>query len=171
MMSSSLIIFSFSFTFSNSSLYDPAWVGSALPIAIGWYLTGLEFTVRGTITVILTILWWFRFMYQWPWEGWFHGLDHEDWRFIDIDKKLGGNSILYWLTSLFGFHIFPTLIVFFGLAPVEKMFSAGNSGPELGPMDALAFTVTFLGVAVSYVADKQLSDYRLLDYGKDAFLD
>ena len=110
-------------------------------------------------------------MYQWPWEGWFHGLDHEDWRFIDIDKKLGGNSVLYWLTSLFGFHIFPTLIVFFALGPVEKVYSAGKSGPELGPMDALAFTVTFLGVAVSYVADKQLSDYRLLDYGKDAFLD
>ena len=38
-------------------------------------------------------------------------------------------------------------------------------------MDIVAFTATFLGVAISYLADKQLSDYRLLDYGKGTFLD
>ena len=153
-IASSIIIFAFSFTFSNSSLYDPCWVGSALPVAAGWFLTSEGFSIRGTVTMFLVFLWWSRFMFQWPWEGWTHGLDHEDWRFIDIDRKLGGNSVLYWLTSLFGFHIFPTLIVFFGLVPCEKVWTSGRKGPELGPMDIVAFTATFLGVAISYLADK-----------------
>ena len=62
--------------------------------------------------------------------------------------------MLYWITSLFGFHLFPTLLVYFGLAPVELVWTAGTKGPELGPLDAAAFTVTFVAIVIAFVADK-----------------
>ena len=165
------MIFLFSIAFGNSSLYDPAWAWLAVPMAGGWLLTGDGLDTRGIVAFVLTFLWAFRFMYQWPWEGWFHGVKHEDWRYVDFDQKVGGNSLLYWPISLFGFHLFPTLLVYFGLAPVERVWTVGTKGPELGPADAVAFTVTFIAIVIAFVADKQLSDFRLKDYGKGANLD
>ena len=170
-VASTIVIFLFSILFGNSSLYDPAWAWLAIPMAVGWLLTGDGLDVRGIVACILVILWALRFMCQWPWEGWFHGCEHEDWRYVDFDRKIGGNSVLYWLCSLFGFHLTPTLLVYFGLAPVEKVWTAGTKGPELGPMDAVAFTVSIISIIIAYVSDKQLSDFRLKDYGKSANLD
>ena len=84
-VASTIVIFLFSIAFGNSSLYDPAWAWLGPPMAVGWLLTGDGLGVRGIVACFLTCLWAFRFMYQWPWEGWFHGIQHEDWRYVDFD--------------------------------------------------------------------------------------
>ena len=48
----------------------------------------------------------------------------------------------------------PTLLVFFGMAPVEKVWTVGKNEKELGPLDILAFSVTFLSVVLAYFSDK-----------------
>ena len=57
------------------------------------------------------------------------------------------------------------------MAPVEKVWTAGSNSKALGPLDVLAFTVTFLAIVIAYVADKQLSEFRLKSYGTGANLD
>ena len=49
----------------------------------------------------------------WNWYRQWHGLSHEDWRYVDIRKKTGR---AWPLASLAGVHFFPTLIVFAGIA-------------------------------------------------------
>ena len=41
----------------------------------------------------------------------------------------------------------------------------------MGVIDAVALAVTFGAAAIAFIADKQLSDFRLKDYGKKVFLD
>ena len=59
----------------------------------------------------------------------------------------------------------PTWLVFFGMAPVEKVWTIGSEGKELGIQDAVAFSVTFVSIVIAYVSDKQLSDFRIKAYG------
>ena len=57
---------------------------------------------------------------------------HEDWRYVDIRDKTGR---AYWLVSLSGLHLFPTVLVYLGCLP---LFAALTSARPLGPLDALA---------------------------------
>ena len=123
---STLIIFIFSFVFKNSSLYDPAWVYLAVGVCTGWFFTGNGLSTRGIFAFGLVLLWAFRFNFQFLWEGWFVGIKHEDWRYVDFERKTGTNTFLYWLVSLFGFHLVPTLLVFFAMTPVEKVWTVGK---------------------------------------------
>ena len=86
-------------------------------------------------------------------------------------NKVGSNSFLYWMFSLIGFHGVPTLLVFFGMAPVEKVWTAGKNEKDLTPLDLFAFTVTLSAVVIAYVADEQLKEFRLKQYGKAVHLD
>ena len=117
-MVSTIVIFAFSFCCGNSSLYDPAWYALPVGVALGWVITAPgETSLRQIITCALVCLWSSRFVVQWPWYGFIEGLHLEDWRYVDIAKKVGPGTIFHWLFSLMGFHVIPTLNVFFGLAP------------------------------------------------------
>lgn len=149
---STLLIFVFSFVCGNTSLYDPAWFLLPIPLAAGWLLSS-EVTTRGIIAFFAVLFWANRFNFQWPWQGFFVGLDHEDWRYVDMQNKLS-NSVLYWTFSLFGFHLMSTMLVFGGLQPVVKIWTAGANDIPLGPIDALAFEIAFGSVFFAYIADK-----------------
>ena len=105
-------------------------------------------------------LWASRFVIQWPWYGFIEGLHLEDWRYVDIAKKVGAGSFLHWFgASLFGFHIIPTLNVFFGLAPAQKIMSTRDDRP-LNEYDVLAFAFTLGAIIIEWTADYQLSAFR-----------
>ena len=166
---STVVVFIFSLVSGNSSLYDPAWYLLPVGVAAGWLITN-DITTRGLVAFLGLVFWASRFLFQWPWEGFFVGVEHEDWRYVDFSKKLNDN-FLYWMFSLFGFHLVPTLLVFAGLQPVEKVWAAGSDDKALGPLDMIAFAVVFSATVIAYVADKQLSDFRLKAYGKKVNLD
>ena len=44
---------------------------------------------RSGLVVALVWAWAWRFFLLYPWDGWFRGLDREDWRYEDLRKKLG----------------------------------------------------------------------------------
>ena len=103
----------------------------------------------------------------------------EDWRYIKFRNDIGGNGKRYWLMSLIGFHMTPTLLVFFCLAPTHNIFLNKSKVTyfnfvrnEFGnPYDFVSVMITFNAILIAYFADKQLSDFRLKQYGKKAFLD
>jgi len=150
-----LTVFAFSVFAKNSSVYDPYW--SVAPIAIAAYhATRPEASTatlaRQIMVVALVTFWGLRLTYNWA-RG-FAGLHHEDWRYIDIRNKTGR---AYWLVSLLGIHLFPTVQVYLGSFPLDP---ALTSARPLGPLDALAAVVTLGAIAIETIADEELLRFR-----------
>jgi steroid 5-alpha reductase family enzyme len=147
------IIFGFSFVFKNSSIYDPYW--SVVPLIIAVYL--VETNPQGNfqrqiILFAIIALWGIRLTFNWikSWDG----LNKQDWRYTKLANDTGK---FYWLVSLFGIHLMPTLVVFAGLLPCWFTFS---STEPLNVWDGLAalFTLSFIGI--EWTADSQLRSFR-----------
>ena len=84
------------------SIYDPAWCYFPIGMCIGWMsYAGFNVNFRGMAALILIVLWCVRYAVQFPWTGWFTGIEHEDWRYIEMAKRTGSNTVLYWIASLF----------------------------------------------------------------------
>lgn len=155
-VAATLVIFAFSFAFGNSSFYDAYW--SVVPplVAIWFALApgGVAVFDRQLLVIALVTLWAVRLTWNWA-RGW-TGLDHEDWRYVDFQRKTGR---LYWLVSFTGIHFFPTIIVFAGLLP---LWLALHDGMErLNGLDLLAAIVTLAGIALELFADNALRRFRL----------
>ena len=114
-LAATFVVFGFGFAFDNASFYDPYW--SVAPPVIGLYFVagapGGALPVRQALVFALVALWALRLTWNWA-RGW-SGLGHEDWRYVDMRQSSGG---LYWPgASLFGIHLFPTVVVFLGCLP------------------------------------------------------
>jgi steroid 5-alpha reductase family enzyme len=156
-VAATLVVFGFSFAFGNSSFYDAYW--SVAPPLVGlWFALAPGAhgdPQRQVLVLALVLLWAVRLTWNWA-RGW-TGLDHEDWRYVDLRAKSGRAG--YWLVSLLGLHGMPTAIVFLGLLPLWPALATGAR--PLGPLDALAAAVTLSGVALEFFADNQLRRFRL----------
>jgi steroid 5-alpha reductase family enzyme len=156
-VAATLAVFGFSVRYDNSSFYDAYW--SVIPVWLVSYLAWLgwadnQVPVRVILVAALVWYWGVRLTHNWA-RGW-TGLDHEDWRYVDMRKTTGKG---YWLVSLLGLHMFPTVLVFLGCLPLfEVMLGPGR---PLGWLDALAAVVTFGAVTIELLADNQLRDYAL----------
>ena len=88
--------------------------------------------------------------------GWTKGLSTEDWRYPLMARSLGIHDScgpLYWLVvSLLGSHLVPTMLVWWVLGPVHKIWT-GDSTPALGVLDVLAVCVSVAGIALQFLSD------------------
>ena len=154
-VAATVAVFAFSVALKNSSVYDPYW--SVAPLVLAPWLATLPAAegaplARRILVCALVAFWGVRLTYNWA-RG-FSGLDHEDWRYVDIRSKTGR---AYWPVSLAGIHLFPTVQVYLGSLP---LWPALTSNRPLGPLDALAAAVTLGAVLVETVADEQLRRFR-----------
>lgn len=164
-MLTTFLVFCFAFSYRNTSIYDPYWCWYPLFSALAWMATARSMpSARGCYTLGLLLAWFMRYNIQWPWEGWTRGIDTEDWRYPMMAKKLGlsdSTGPIYWiLISLLGSHIVPTLLVWFVLAPMQNIWTAGASGYGLGLLDLIAAIISLGGVALQFVADRTLLRFR-----------
>ena len=150
-----VVIFIISTVVKNSSVYDAYW--SVIPPVIAAYwmtrpevAAGVE--ARHWLIFGLVTLWGARLTWNWA-RGW-TGMEHEDWRYVDLAKKHGAR---YWMVNFSGIHMFPTLLVFGGCL---SMWPAMQSAEPLGWKDAVAAAVTLFGVGCEGVADNQLLRFR-----------
>lgn len=149
-----VVIFLFSVIFKNSSMYDPYW--SVAPPLLAAYFHGLqphEPHFREVLAFTLILTWSFRLTYNFL-RGW-TSIQHEDWRYVNIRQKTG---IFYWPVSFLGIHLFPTILVFFGCLPFIFIFQAGNT--PMGWLDLAGFLVMGTGIALEWIGDRQLWQYR-----------
>ncbi|HKP62823.1 MAG TPA: DUF1295 domain-containing protein [Polyangiales bacterium] len=153
-----LVVFGFSVAFDNSSLYDPYWSVAPVPLALYFALQPSAAdsfgAARGVLVMVLVAAWAGRLTYNFL-RGW-GGLDHEDWRYVEIRGKTGR---AYWPVSLLGIHLFPTLMVFAGCLPIYAVFSSGARALHL--LDGVAAVVTAAAIAIEALADAQLRRFRL----------
>jgi len=155
-VAATLVIFAFSLGFRNSSFYDPYWSVAPLAIALYWAqrpeFAGVN-PIRIALVTALVALWGARLTWNWL-RGW-RGLGHEDWRYVDLKQKTGA---AYWLVSLAGIHMAPTLWVFLGLLPVYVTMAAGRE--PFGYLDLVASVVTAGAIWIEARSDKQLKHFR-----------
>ncbi len=149
-----VVIFLFSYAFDNSSFYDAYW--SVIPPLIGVYLAtrpGPADGRRQAIVIALVTCWAVRLTYNW-YRGW-TGLDHEDWRYVDMR---GPSGRAYWLVSFLGIHLFPTAMVFVACLALYPALVGGSRA--LGWLDGVAVLVTGGAIVIEGVADQQLLRFR-----------
>lgn len=160
-LAATVAVFVFSLANDNSSFYDPYW--SVAPVAIGWWLAlgpgaarGLD--ARQVLVLALLTAYGARLTFNWA-RGW-TGLGHEDWRYVDLRRTTGR---AYWVVSLLGLHLMPTVLVFLGCLP---LFAAlvGPATP-IGVVDTFAALVTLGAIVIEAVADEQLRAFRRANPG------
>jgi len=153
-LAATFVIFGFSFVLGNSSMYDPYW-SVAPPLIVGSWIVAVMPAgdlIRQGLLLMVVVAWGTRLTLNWQ-RGW-TGLGHEDWRYVQIREQVG---LLYWPVSLFGLHLFPTLIVFAGLWPAWEAVRAEapwRTWELVGPAVALG------GMVVEGTADRQLAAFR-----------
>lgn len=148
-----LVIFSFSCAFANSSFYDAYWSVAPPLIFLAWMVTAVEVDIRALVLFVLVVLWAVRLTHNWA-RGW-HGLSHVDWRYVDLRAKTGR---AYPLVDLFGIHLFPTLLVFAGCLP---LWWVTQKPVPLSWLDGLWIVVGFGALYLEWRADNVLRRFRL----------
>jgi steroid 5-alpha reductase family enzyme len=154
-LAATIVIFTFSVAYDNSSFYDPYW--SVVPPCLGVYWAlgapGDASTARQTLVLLLVFAWGIRLTANWV-RGW-RGLTHEDWRYVQMRGQTGR---AYWLVSFLGLHLAPTVVVFVGCLPVFLALARGSA--PLSWLDLLAAGVTATAIAIETLADLQLHRFR-----------
>lgn len=151
-----IVVFIFSMIVRNSSMYDPYWSVAPIPIALFWLLqpTSDGFAnPRHVLIFSLLCLWAIRLTTNWAIQ--WRGLDHEDWRYQNIQKQTG---LWYWPVSFLGIHLMPTILVFLGCLALWPTLSDRNT--QLTWLDGVAALVTLAAVLVEGTADFQMRQFR-----------
>jgi steroid 5-alpha reductase family enzyme len=119
--------------------------------------------VRQALVLALVAAWGARLTYNWA-RGW-HGLHHEDWRYIDLRVR---NPDHYWLVSFAGIHMFPTIVVFLGCLSV---WAALTGAQPFGVLDVIALGMTAGAIWIEARADRELHRFRASRPAQGAILD
>lgn len=159
-------VFAFSRAFRNSSFYDPYWSVAPIAIALYWWLSapGSEAAaLRPLLVLALVGIWGTRLTAHWA-RGW-RGLDHQDWRYADLEQRTGR---AYWLVSFLGIHLFPTAVVFLGCLPLFPALA--EPARPAGVLDLAAAGLTGFAIWLEAEADRQLRRFRAASQPPGAFL-
>jgi steroid 5-alpha reductase family enzyme len=150
-----LVVFIFSFKYSNASLYDPYW--SVLPFSMLFYwlyIFGPEvITIKIFITAFLISFWSWRLTGNWL-RGW-KGMEQEDWRYVRLKQQTGK---WYMMVNFLGIHMFPTLVVFVASMPLYYIFLFSS---EMNWVTYLGFAVALSGTVLEMIADNQLYKFKV----------
>ena len=151
-LTATIFVFLFSLIFNNSSVYDPYWSVIPVPLFLFWALSGMqlrEVPVRVYLILGAILFWSVRLTLNWI-TGW-KGLSHEDWRYCQFREKTGK---LYWIVSLLGIHIFPTIMVFGACIPAYAALVLPGRG--VNGFDFAAAAVCLAGTGFELFGDLQL---------------
>jgi len=154
-----VVIWLFSMRNDNSSIYDPYWVIAPpfLAMAVKATSSGLtDWTPRQLLVLVFVLAWSTRYHTMYPWDGWRTGLTIEDWRY----ENMRSAPVPYWLNSLLGMHLFPTVLVWFAFAPGVLVLTQQGSGAPLGVWDVVAVVAAVTAVGFQFFADQQLKAFR-----------
>ena len=147
-----VVVFLASVVFRNSSFYDAYWSVAPPVLFAFWIWVGSGMDLRMALAMFVVVLWAVRLTWNWA-RGW-HGLEHEDWRYVDLEKKTGA---AYWLVNLLGIHLFPTVLVFVGCVP---LWVVAHSYEPFGWLDGAALVVGVCAVYLEWSADQALHAFR-----------
>lgn len=158
---STIVIWIFSIIKNNSSIYDPYWVIAPPFLALGFILSSGDivnyWSFRHIFIIVCLVLWASRYHIFYKWTGWRTGIVHEDWRY----EKMRDAPVPYWLNSLFGMHLFPTVLVYFAFAPgILTLLIPTEQQNTFSVFDILGLIAALSAVAIQYFSDNQMKKFR-----------
>lgn len=151
-LAATLFIFITSVALNNSSMYDPYWSVKPAVIAVGSAVLFGAGTVGGMALLVLMLLYGLRLTINF-YRDW-QGLQHEDWRYRDFRAKFPKG---YWVISLLGIHIFPTVQVFLACIPLYYGMKVGGG---IGIVGMAGIWLTLFAIWLAYEADGQMRAFR-----------
>ena len=152
-IAATLVIFGFSFIYNNSSFYDAYWSVAPMAIWIALCLVPDAYSTRLLLCGLVVMAWGARLTYNWSktWDD----LSEEDWRYKRLQENTGA---AYWLVSLLGIHLFPTILVFIGCIGMIRI--AEQPDAPLNWLDALALLIGAFSIWIESRADAALHAFR-----------
>lgn len=170
-LAATAVVFVVSQAVGNASLYDPYWSVAPAVIVVGWVVwqAGPDLaaiTDRQASVLVLVLVWAVRLTANWAYS--WRGLGHEDWRYAQL-REQRPPWLPWWVISLCGIQVMPTLVVFGGLVAVWPAMTV--TGRPWGLLDAVAVAVTATAVAVEAVADWQLRRFTRVPTNRGRILD
>lgn len=161
-----VVVFGFSITWNNSSLYDPYWSVAPALFAAFWWVSGWgmgDFQLRALFIPGLVLVWSLRLTLNWAvrWGG----LKHEDWRYVR-QREVHGR--LYWPVSFLGIHLMPTVLVFLGCLPLLPALA--DPRRTWNALDTLAALLTAAAILVEARADSQVTHFKKDPHNHSRFL-
>ena len=158
-IAATIVIFAFSSVFRNSSFYDPYWSVAPPLLMTFWLISYDVFDARLALILLLTTLWAIRLTHNWA-RGW-QGLEHVDWRYVDLRTKTG---LFFPIVDFLGIQMFPTMLVFIGCLPfwllASQTGSTANSTATLTPADLIWLLIGFSALWLEFRADNVLRAFR-----------
>lgn len=151
----------------NGSTFDAWW--SVMPsVAAVWLMVAVDHgdgangglaAVLRPVLVVLVLAWGVRLTANWA-LGW-SGLEHEDWRYVQLYQQV---PLPRWLVSLLTVHLFPTVTVALASAPLVAALTREptNSGwPSASTVVAIAgVSVTAVAIWIEHRADVELRAFN-----------
>lgn len=155
-IAATLVIFAYSRVFDNSSFYDAYWSVAPPVLMLYWWLQQPDMAVgsRELVLGCLVVLWAVRLTHNWA-RGW-QGLQHVDWRYVDLKANTGR---WFALVDLFGIQLMPTILVFIGCLPLWLMTQSSTHGWHV--LDGLWVLCGYGALWLEYRADNVLRAFRL----------
>lgn len=150
-----LIVYLGSCIFNNASIYDPYWsIAPMVMTPLFIYLT-VGFHFYTILILVLIELWGLRLTLNWLHR--FKGLSYQDWRYTHFQTK---HPKLWWLISLGGIHLLPTLVVFMAMLPVFSYINAFYKEVEINGTIVICICVSLLAIAIETIADVQMNSFK-----------
>ncbi|XVV15477.1 DUF1295 domain-containing protein [Actinoplanes sp. CA-131856] len=140
-LAATVVVFLASLVVNNASLYDPYWSVAPPVIAIAW-------AWPPTPLHVVILVWAIRLTANWAFS--WRGLGHEDWRYVQM-REQRPPWLPFWVVSLVGIQLVPTLVVFAGMLPVWVALREPWSA-----LDTVAVVVGLTAVVIEAVADRQV---------------
>ncbi len=152
-LTSAMVIFVWSTALDNGSMFD-AWWSVLPPFAAAWLAAQSVAGVPGLrIAFVLVVVWVWAIRLTSNWARDWPGLDHEDWRYLDMYEK-GPKPLI----SLLGVHLFPCVVVFLGSLALVPSLVWGTH--DVGALDVVALVVGLAAAVIELMADEQMRRFR-----------
>ena len=123
----------------------------AIWVALCWVPDA--YSTRLLLCGLVVLTWGARLTFNWSktWDD----LSEEDWRYRRLQENTGG---AYWLVSLSGIHLFPTVLVFIGCIGMIRI--AEQPDAPINWLDALALLIGASSIWIESRADAALHVFR-----------
>ena len=148
-LTSALVIYVWSLAIDNGSMFD-AWWSVLPPAAAVWLAVAHGAGVPDLrIVLVLVVVWVWAVRLTSNWVRDWPGLQHEDWRYLDLYTK-GPKALI----SLGAVHLFPCFVVFLGSLPLVPSLVWGTRA--VGVLDWIALAIGVAAAVIEFVADEQM---------------
>lgn len=137
--------------YHNASVYDPYW--SVAPMVI-IPLFIKELHIGSIILLIVVLIWGIRLTLNWVYT--FKGLQYQDWRYSQFQKKY---PRIFQLINLTGIHLMPTIIVISVMLPAFVYLS----NPKFNIVTIIGAIISFIGIIFELFADVQMHSFRKMN--------